>query len=686
MFKEIPLNKLHLSESNVRKDVDDLDVEPLAQDIHVHGLIQNLVVEPRSRPKGHYDVFAGGRRLRALNHNLEQGLIAKDFLVGCDVRKKRGNNAAELSLSENYQRLKMTPADEIAAFHRLVEKEGMSSQEIADRFGIDKRAVDGRLRLAGLHDDIMQALRARTITLDHAKAYAATVSQERQKQVFDIVGEGSPSQVLRLINQDSMSSNDPVALFVGQEAYSEAGGRIELQLFNDDGDTWIDPEIVQKLAMDKIEVEAKTQQSAHGLAWVRPILATHVSWSDKSMLHDVRVPLVPLNAEQEAELEQLEADADASWEKYDQTEEEAAAEEHRQQYFDLQKKIEDYPRKKAVLTSETMEQLGQFLILDKEGNALLDDGLHCESQIHIDADGAITVKPVKKLSGNGDASNPDGSMPVDDGTIKLSVKVADELSVQRRDVLAANLTAHPELAMNFMLFALADAKTAYGRSCGTTLSAPAASDPVTDYPKGAANDQIASAHDILDTSWCDHDNVTKRFDAFCALPDNDKLDWCAYIAALSLQSSGSHGMSLNYSLQGHLAEIMDVDFAAFWRPTAANYWDRIKKASILGLFEEIGGVELKSRNSGSKKADLAKAAEKLFSGAAIVEPEIKEAAIQWIPPEMHFGDINAQRREQDKKDQAANDDTLPTADDDDGVDGKDTDAEAPEAEDQKLSA
>ncbi|GBH33135.1 hypothetical protein [Sphingobium xenophagum] len=81
---------------------------------------------------------------------------------------------------------------------------------------------------------------------------------------------------------------------------------------------------------------------------------------------------------------------------------------------------------------------------------------------------------------------------------------------------------------------------------------------------------------------------------------------------------------------------MGIDVAAWWRPTALTYFDKLTKPGILALFEEIGGLELRMRYSGSKKHDLAASAERLFGGDVIIEPEIQERALAWLPEEMRF--------------------------------------------------
>ncbi len=100
----VPLNKLTISEKNVRKtNVNDIDDLPAS--IPVHGLIQNLSVEPAEKD-GHFAVVAGGRRLRPLKRLAKEKAIAKDYPVKCSLAMA---DAKGLSLAENVIRAPNLP-------------------------------------------------------------------------------------------------------------------------------------------------------------------------------------------------------------------------------------------------------------------------------------------------------------------------------------------------------------------------------------------------------------------------------------------------------------------------------------------------------------------------------------------------------------------------------------------------
>ncbi len=85
--RDIPFNKLVLSQANVRRVNDGVSVEELAEDIGRRGLLQNLNVRPvldgEGQETGTFEVPAGGRRFRALELLVKAKRLAKTAPVPC---------------------------------------------------------------------------------------------------------------------------------------------------------------------------------------------------------------------------------------------------------------------------------------------------------------------------------------------------------------------------------------------------------------------------------------------------------------------------------------------------------------------------------------------------------------------------------------------------------------------------
>ncbi len=270
MIKSIPLNKLVASPRNVRKRSDPAADAELRASVAAHGLLQNLVV--REGKKGQYEVEAGERRRKALLALAEDKQLARTFPVLCLVLDGDETQVREASLAENFHTLKMNPADEAQAFASIIES-GSTLEDVARRFGLTVRFVEGRLRLASLAPVVFEALAAGEITLDMAKAYGATSDQTIQARVYDEVVQScyraSPDSIRRMVLNSTVRGSDPRAKLVGKDAYLAAGGRVDRELFDDEeNESWLDVALLENLANARMEEAAASVAAEQGLAWV----------------------------------------------------------------------------------------------------------------------------------------------------------------------------------------------------------------------------------------------------------------------------------------------------------------------------------------------------------------------------------------------------------------------------------
>ena len=627
MIQSIPLKKLVPSPRNVRKSSDVLADLQLRADIAARGLLQNLVV--RKGKRGKFEVEAGGRRLAALQALADEGTLSENHEVTCLVIEGEESEVREASLAENFQRLAMNPADEAQAFASIIEA-GATPEDVARRFGLTVRFVEGRLRLAGLAPCVFEALAEGTITLDMAKAYGAISDVERQAHVYaelqDAWYQITPDTIRRMVLDATVRGSDPRAVLVGRDTYLAAGGRIERELFDDDAsESWIDVALLEDLARKAMEEAAARTAQEHGLAWVRPTLGNYVSHDLVEGLSRLPSEPAPMSEQEAQELGQLEADYDrvaAVLEDEDSDEDEVAKAEQELVVIDrAMRAINDRP---PVLADELKQEAGAFLVLSRNGEPTLVPQFYAETEVIAD-DGAIEAV---RESGT---AKPKGS--------SLSQRLLDELAMQRRDILAIHLVNDAALALDFMVFTLADADGHDWRAKkASTLVGSVASGPVTgfeamDAPASAALAEFAGS---LDESWRSGESDVERFAKFRALSDEARSAWLGHVVSRTLVASLACEGERSVPLHETLGSLLEIETAHWWRPTAANYFDRVAKARTLEALDAAGGPELVSRYAASKKAELASAAERIFSGNFIGEAEVKERAQAWVPAIMLF--------------------------------------------------
>ncbi|AOW24638.1 chromosome partitioning protein ParB [Sphingomonas melonis TY] len=681
MNQSVKLSKLRLSASNVRTAPDAaLMIEPFAADLEARGVLQNLLVTPVARSRGMFEVFDGGRRLRALNLLVERGVIDPDQ-YDVPVRVLKGNDAelTETSLAVSFHHLKLSPTEECRAFQHFLAG-STDIDAVAKRFGVTRRFIDGRLRLADLAEPIFTALAENRITLDMAKAYASTASHEAQLSTWTTYGSMShynADSIRRIIANDMMRADDPVALLVGAEAYEAAGGVIERDLFSDAREKWRHPEIARGLAAAIMEAEATRIGAERGLAWIRPV-ASHSIWDATRNLYKITLPEQPMTLAEAERAEQIEQ---RMGELHDAMQDEDLAEDAfavmETELDALAAELEALDNRPVFMPPELASRVGAFLTLAQNGTMLLNESYYSETPI------TVTIVEPDPVDGDGDANieggqsddeGEDGAEAASDRVVKaptfrieegttptstgstpkeidpdtaapggkaLSQVLLDQLAVQRRDVLGAALIANPGLALDYMLFAMVDGRTMGGSGDGTTISASRPQDPVmsNNVPASRARDYLAEVHDGLDTSWGVPGGKVERFEAFRALGDEAKSAWLAWIVATSLEAKENYSSHTQNPLQNRLATILEVDVASWWRPTSENFFDRVSKGSLISLLHEVGGPALSSRHATEKKPEVSASCQKLFAGEAIVEPAIKEAALQWLPSAMRFNDV-----------------------------------------------
>ncbi len=635
MIQSVKVKNLSLSKDNVRKSNRDAGIDTLAANIAAQGLLQNLIVTPLKKA-GTFTVKAGGRRLRALQLLIEQGTLPADHTVPVLVLSD-DDNAIEASLAENFQRVPMNPADECTAFNFLIQK-GMTAEDVAKRQGVTTRFVEQRVRLAELAAPVFEALAAGEITLGVAQAYAVTIDVDRQARVFaqmktSYYGD-NPDNIRRAILNGTVKANDAKARFVGRDAYVAAGGRIEGDLFATEGDeNWIDVDLIETLAASKLEAAAVELAREQGLAFVTPIAATHVPYDLERQLHEYHAPARALTEDETARVEVLSAENDAL---IDQLEQElpdgsAEADAANARIEAIERELETIEDARHEIDPALKSQIGTFVYIGGDGEPRVHTRLFSEKPV---VDPNAPPKKSGAATGDGEAGDAEQGP-------KFSATLIDELATQRRQILVAHVASDPGLALDLTIFLMAQ-NVVFEQAHipnHSTLKSSAAGFPIFGFrDEGSmASQTIDDQRQKLDTSWAGLPTMTERFDAFRALDDEARGAWVSYSIARTLEPTlnVAEGYRSN-GFHDHLGRLLDIQVENWWRPTAENFFGRVKKTVMLDALEEIGGPILRGRYKDAKKGDLAGTCASLCNGQGIVEAEIREKATAWLPEAMRF--------------------------------------------------
>jgi ParB family transcriptional regulator, chromosome partitioning protein len=179
---ELPVDALHPNPRQPRKRFDGEAGSGLAESIRAQGVIQPLLVRPRTA--GGYEIVAGERRWRAARE-------AGRTTVPAVVRETDDRDTLVLGLVENVAREQLTAVEEARAYAVLMDEFGLSLGEVAERVGRSKPSVSNRVRLLELPDDVLGMVERGQLTEGHARAVLAVPDHEaRRRLAREIVQKG----------------------------------------------------------------------------------------------------------------------------------------------------------------------------------------------------------------------------------------------------------------------------------------------------------------------------------------------------------------------------------------------------------------------------------------------------------------------------------------------------------------
>ena len=169
-----------------RKDFDEEAIQLLADSIAVHGVLQPIIVRENSDFPGTYEIIAGERRWRA---SKIAGLseIPVVLVDGDDLKM------AQIAIVENVQREDLNPVEEAMAYQALIERFGLTQEQLSKEVGKSRPAIANMLRLVDLPDEVLQLLKEGKITSGHARAILGLDSEEQMIELAQKVFENDLS-------------------------------------------------------------------------------------------------------------------------------------------------------------------------------------------------------------------------------------------------------------------------------------------------------------------------------------------------------------------------------------------------------------------------------------------------------------------------------------------------------------
>jgi ParB family chromosome partitioning protein len=619
----VPLNKLKKSPKNARKTPHgDAAIEALAASIAAKGMLQNLVVEPELNADGgetgfYFVTIGEGRRLaQVLRASRKQ--IKKSEPIRCVL--DTANDPHEISLDENVTRTNMHPADQFEAFQRMADERGYGAEEIAARFGVTPQIVRQRLRLGAVSPKLMQVYRDGGLTLDQLSAFAISEDHARQEQVYENLSwNKEPAVIRRAMTESHVPASDRRALFVGADAYAEAGGVILRDLFSEDGGGYFqDAVLLDRLALEKL-VRVADAVRAEGWKWAQAFL-------DYPHAHGLRRAYpqqVELSAEDEDRLTALQTQFDALSAEYER--EDVLPPEVEADYNALEAEIEQLSARRFAYDPDAVARGGVFVVLNHDGTARIERGFIRPEDEATDPEIEADVEGAEAATGDGEAGEDE------DGEASASDPEDEEAEDGKplSDLLVRDLTAHrtlglrlalgeqPDMALIAVTHALVAQAFYRGHDTGSCLELSPMSAPLGGYAEGIEDTQAAKALGDRHALWAAQmpRDASDLWAFVVALDHDSRMALFAHCAALTVFAVNQPWDRKPQALAtaDRLATALSLDMAVLWRPTVRSYFGRVTKAHILAAVREHNGAETAERMAGMKKEPMAAYAEGLLA-------------------------------------------------------------------------
>lgn len=635
----IPLNRLKKSPDNARKTPHtEAALAALRGSIAAKGILQNLIVRPETDDSGaetgFFWVTVGEGRRIVQTRRAGDGEISGDEPVPCVVRLT--DDAHEVSLDENVTREAMHPADQFEAFRALNVEQGMGVEDIAARFGVSAQTVRQRLRLGAVSPRLMQTYRDGDLTLDQLIAFCITEDHARQEAVYDRLSswQREPFHIRRLLTETQVAATDRRARFVGADAYRDAGGHIERDLFTEDGGGFFaEAGLLDRLVLEQLTAIAVETQAAEGWKWSEAC----IDFPHGHGLRRVYQKTVSLSEADQAAEAVAQAEFDQLTAEYEGWEE--LPDDVDKRFGELEAELERFDRLKAAFDPEDVQRGGIIVSLAYDGSAKIERGLVRAEDLAPEPE--RTGQPVSESDdGTHDSCDGDEDAPApetdDEPEKPLSDALVRDLTTHRTLALRLALGEQPELAARALAHSLA-LDIFYRRLDIGGLEVKATSSFIAGFAEGLDETPTATA-------------LQARHDAWAAQLPPDGADLWPYLMVLEAETLGAlmaHcvAQTVNVVRQPYgnvnlakaadrLASGLRLDMAGHWRPTVRSYFGRVTKTHIVEAVREAVGHEAADRLSSLKKQAMAEAAEQLVAGTGWLPALLRTPGAQPAEPDL----------------------------------------------------
>jgi len=212
----LPLDKIDVSASNVRRTKREEGIDELARSIKEIGLQQPVVVFPKG---DRYELVIGQRRYLAFKRLARRRIPA----VITEVRNK--TEAAIASFSENIHRLDLDYRDKMEVAIALLKELG-SVAKVADRLGVSSQTVRNYLGYAGVPEPIKQMVAEGKLGATTATRIARNIADEEKaikiaERIREIPRREERTKIIDIARKNPEKTTEEVIKIAEREKISQ---------------------------------------------------------------------------------------------------------------------------------------------------------------------------------------------------------------------------------------------------------------------------------------------------------------------------------------------------------------------------------------------------------------------------------------------------------------------------------